>query len=342
MTKKPFIKETVSSLPMGVVIAGAPLNKQRGGLRYKKTRDEKIAVTPAYLHSLNLQERDQAIVRYLGEIGFATTGQLKDLFFAEMSYEWASKQLTWLWEQHLLNRRVGSGLPKYGIKLQLVYSLGRAGVSLLREMSSPDEKKKRPASGSVLLLHNTLLSEYLASLARNAQAEGWRFTFCGERGANIQFQSNERWVRLRPDGLVYLSHLTELGERPLFIEMDTSTRALDTYMAKILQYQLYLSSPVWKSRHGRFPYIAVITWAAHPAGQSAVAQACRIEMAERRLGFVLGRVKDKWEDSSLWVFARLDQALTDEWRLLEANGKVRQVQLLSATKRAKPGGIVRR
>jgi len=150
---------------MGVTIGGAStLKKQRGGLRYKKTRNEKISITPAYLQGLNLQDRDQAIVSYLGEVGFATTGQLKDLFFAEMSYEWACKQLTCLWEQHLLNRRVGSGLPKYGIKLQLVYSLGRAGVLLLKEVSSPDEKKKRAATGSVLLLHNALLSEYLASL----------------------------------------------------------------------------------------------------------------------------------------------------------------------------------
>ena len=90
----------------------------------KETQRPDVDVTHEYLSSLPLQESDIELVKYLGEVGYATAEQMSQMYGEEHEFplKSAQKWLTQLWKWHLLDRTPCAGLEKYGIQPQLVYS----------------------------------------------------------------------------------------------------------------------------------------------------------------------------------------------------------------------------
>ena len=260
-----FITEVV--LDRGVGSSSGKHRKPAGNgkrphsLRCKTQRPD-MDVTLEYAHSLHMRESDLDLVRHLGQLGYATTEQSSRLFFDEYArpLKAAQVRLAHLWEQHVLDREPGAGQEEYAIPQQLVYSLGKAGNLILSE-SDPEGSKKRKKPGKLLMLHNLLLGEMLVGMSDFESATGWKYDFFGERGAAVQFEYNERRIKMRPDGLLYLNNEEEDIETPLFIELDTSMRNIDHFRGKVIQYNSYFASNKWKARFEIFPYVAVVVWA---------------------------------------------------------------------------------
>jgi len=288
---------------------------KRAHLRYKMQRPD-LDVTSDSLRSLPLTETDRKLVQYLGEVGYATTEQVSRLYYDKhkLPLKSAQKRLSQLWEWHLLNRVPCTGLEKYGLRPQLVYSLGKAGNLMLSDADA-EGPKKRKQSGTVLMLHNLLLGELLIGLMTKGRKEAWSFHFYGERGAAVQFEYNDRRIRMRPDGLLDLNNEAEDIETPLFIEMDTSMRGIDHFRGKVLQYNSYFASNKWKARFELFPYVAVVVW-----GKSAQGDAKnRQRLADVRIQRIVAKVKgQKWTQGYNWLFARLDQAKLGHFNMLTA------------------------
>jgi hypothetical protein len=219
-----------------------------------------------------------------------------------------------LWEWHVLDREPGDGQEEYDIPQQLVYSLGKAGNLMLDE-SDPEGSKKRKKPGKLLRLHNLLLGEMLVGMSDSVSKTEWKLEFFGERGAAVQFEYNERRIKMRPDGLLYLNNEEEDIEIPLFIELDTSMRNIDHFRGKVIQYNSYFASNKWKLRFEKFPYVAVVVWGKAEPGEEKK----RLRLADIRLQRIIAKVKgEKWTQSYNWLFARLDHAKRGQFSMLTA------------------------
>jgi hypothetical protein len=291
--------------------------KKRPHLLRCKTQRPNVDVTSEYIHLLNLGESDKDLVRHLGELGYATTEQVSQMCYTlhKRPIKSAQKRLTQLWERHVLDREPCTGLEKYDIQPQLAYSLGKAGNMILSE-SDPEGSKKRKPSGKLLMLHNLLLGELLGGLSDFGSKTGWEYEFFGERGAAVQFEYNERRIKMRPDGLLYLNNEEEDIEIPLFIELDTSMRNIDHFRGKVIQYNSYFASNKWKLRFEKFPYVAVVVWGKAEPGEEKK----RLRLADIRLQRIIAKVKGdgKWTQGYNWLFARLDHAKRGQFSMLTA------------------------
>lgn len=322
-------REVIYNKPGGIRLS---LPTPQARLLRRKTDRPDVRVTPDYLRNLPLYERDRDLVRYLGEIGYATTDQLARMFFAHtrQPLKQAQARLLQLWQWRLLDRAPGSGLEKYGIHAQLVYSPGEAGLLMLSE-DDPEGHKLRKRRGTNLMYHNVLLSEALTGMADIIQDSDYDLIFYGERGVYTTFQWQERVVKMRPDGLLYIEGAQK--ELPLFLELDTGMRAVDSFRAKVLQYDLYFRSNAWKTQYGMFPGVGVIVWAAH--SQPGWNEPARIDKAERRLVQTMEYIKKQHPDPTVrWMFARLDQACTGKWLVLDRQGAVHETSLFPALAKA--------
>jgi hypothetical protein len=297
--------------PDGFSLAGAAQPKSRGGLR-NKTERPNVTISADYLRTLPLTERDRQIVRYLSEVGYATTAQLYHLFFHDLAHpeKEAQRRLLKLWSWHVLDRMPGTGLEKYGIWSQLVYSPGKAGLLMLDE-EDPEGGKWRKRRGTALMSHNVLLSGYLVDLAATADRIGWTYSFHGERTASVEFQQDGRWLRMRPDGLLFLGSSSPCAERILFLELDTSMSEVDNCAQKIIQYERYFLSGVWKLQYRQFPTVLFILWAASPGGLGPEANEQRRRRADARL-WQVGNFVTSWRRQGAkeveFVLARWDVA----------------------------------
>lgn len=307
--------------PGGVTLANMSFPRWRR-FGYCKERLP-VRVTPAYVQGLHLTVRDNAIAAYLAEAGYATTGQIARLFYGQTKkpLKKAQERLTWLWRMHVVDRTIAE-LTEYGIPLQLVYTLGAAGVFLL---SDPDSGiRARPRRGNFLLAHNVLLGEAIAGLVETGQTQGWTLRYHGERGAYSSFQWDNRWVKLRPDGLLYLMHTLAGVERPFFVEMDTGNESVGAYATKVLQYEWYYRSEAWRERGDRFPGVLIVAWAKDRDGDR------RKALAEARLRALIEQVRVRRRDYGVhWFFASLDIAGSGHWLALDRQGKTREINVFT-------------
>ncbi len=330
-TGQSFITEVVSDRPGGSTL-GTLAEFRAHGVRCRTSRP-KVTVNPQYVRRLALNQRDREIVNYLSEVGFGTSTQLERLFFSNLAHphEQACRRLLSLWQWSVLDRTLSNGMEFYGISRQLVYSPGPAGLLMLSG-DDPEGKKKKLREAK-LLQHNVLLGEAVTGIVETARKQSWACTFYGEHGTYTKFQYDGKWIKMRPDGLLYFRHPEGAAELAMFLEMDTGSRVLETYTAKVYQYELYLRSKAWASNSSVFPAVGVIVWASDPAGVTPEAQAHRVKLAEGRLQRVISWVRARRSRALTdlrWFFARLDQAQADNWRLLTDKGEVREVHLLSA------------
>jgi hypothetical protein len=168
------------------------------------------------------------------------------------------------------------------------------------------------------MVKGVLLGEVVVGLLVLGRKTGWKNTFYGERKALVQFEYNEKRIKLRPDGLLYLNNEEEGREIPLFIEMDileeTKTLKLDHFLGKAVQYNSYFASKVWTDRFEIFPHVAVVVCGA------ALDAAKRQSLADARIQRIVAKVKGegKWTQGYNWLFARLDQAQLGHFSMLTA------------------------
>jgi hypothetical protein len=261
-------------------------------------------------------ESDRELVKYLGEVDYATTEQVSRMYYAKHAdpLKLAQKRLTKLWQWHVFDRTPCNGLEKDGIAQQLVYSLGKAGNLMLDEADDEGDKQRKP-HGMALMLHDLLLGELLVGLSAFGSKTGWAYQFFGERRAAVQFEYDEKRIDLRPDGLLFMNNEEADIETPLFIELDDSTLNLDHFLGKAVQYNAYFASNKWKSRFEKFPYVAVVI-----CGNALDDDAKQQSKADARIQRIVAKVKGegKWTQGYNWLFARLDQAQLGHFSMLTA------------------------
>jgi hypothetical protein len=298
-------------------LATAP-SVRRGGLNYEHERPE-LSITPSYLRGLYLNERDRALLRLVAEVGYATTDQLTRLFWHDKSPQTASKRLLKLWKDWVLDRQPFYRLPDYGLQAQLVYMLGRAGVKMLQDV---DENVTR-REGTLLMPHDVLLCEAVVRLVETARTmgDGHDVSFYGEAATYTAFQWENRWVKMRPDGFVYLTGNGK--EYPFYVELDRNTRPIDHLLGKAKQYELYRRSGEWKRERSRFPAIMVIVWTKYAMREglsSEEAAERRQARAQRRLNDVVRRLKKIHRKGLTWFCQRLDRVGREPWHVLISEG----------------------
>jgi len=175
-----------------------------------------------------------------------------------------------------------------------------------------------PQKPDMAMVKGVLLGEVVIGLSVLGRKTGWKNTFYGERKASVQFEYNEKRIKLRPDGLLYLNNEEEGREIPLFIEMDileeTKTLKLDHFLGKAVQYNSYFASKAWTDRFEKFPHVAVVVCGA------ALDAAKRQSLADARIQRIVAKVKGegKWTQGYNWLFARLDQAQQGHFSMLTA------------------------
>ena len=175
-----------------------------------------------------------------------------------------------------------------------------------------------PQKPDMAMVKGVLLGEVVVGLTVLGRKTGWENIFYGERKALVQFEYNEKRIKLRPDGLLYLNNEEEGREIPLFIEMDileeTKTLKLDHFLGKAVQYNSYFASKAWTDRFEKFPHVAVVVCG------SALDAAKRQSLADARIQRIVAKVKGegKWTQGYNWLFARLDQAQQGHFSMLTA------------------------
>jgi hypothetical protein len=316
---------SLSARQGGVRLGEATATTAKRGLAYQRTRDD-VRVTSEYVRQLYLSSRDQAVVSYLGEVGYATAEQIGKLFFYRLRrpIKKARERLKRLWELHVLDRVVAEPVVKYGFALQLVYMVGPAGRLLLAEL---DVKRRLPKErrGGLLIGHNVLLGEAIVNVFRDLCRDAPReVVFYGERTAHSAFQRGSRHFSLRPDGIMIISNILQDREVPFFVELDTGQRDVGSFVAKVKAYDMYYRHGDVRERYPSLPLVLVIAWA--PSTRPGEAgQEERSRLADRRLRRIMDLVKSRRGNSKvLWAFTRLDTIATDPWFLLGSDGEIQQ------------------
>ena len=284
------------------------------------TERPKVSITPAYVRSLALSDRDLQITRFIGEMAYVTIDQVARLWFGHTRKPTirARNVLRRLWELHVLDRTPGDGLALYGLKRQTVYMLGRAGETMMAEEF--DKRPRRSVTG-FLLNHNTLLSEAAVRLTLSLRAADSRdLLIYGER--LIGFDWENQSVRLRPDALFVVRAREGDVEFPFFVELDTGTRDLGSFRVKQLQYRLYLRSRAWQTHYNQFPGILVICCARTRSEQA------REAATQRRVAQIIARLQEGREGAQLqWFFTTLEEIGSGCWKALVGRGELRDADL---------------
>lgn len=302
-------------------LASPPRIIGANSINYRDERPE-VSVTSSYVRSLYLTERDRAILRLLSEIGYATTGQLKRLFWQDRSLQVVSKRLLSLWEKWVLDRQPFYRAGDYGVPRQLVYMLGRAGVRILQDL----DQNVTQRDGTLLMPHNVLLCEALVKLVEKARqlGEGHNVNFYGEAAARTAFKWEGNWVKMRPDGLVYLE--ADGKEIPFYVEFDRNTSPISHMIGKVKQYSLYRRSDNWKMDHRVFPAILLIVWSKYEVDGLSEEEAAdrRRTRAQRRLDALIEYLQEAIKRTNLrWFCQRLDLVGLEPWRVVTRNGMKR-------------------
>jgi len=274
-------------------------------LNFRTERPE-VSVTPSYVRSVYLTDRDRAVLRFLSEVGYTTTDQLRRLFWAHTAPQKASERLLGLWDKWVLDRQPFYQACNYGISPQLVYMLGPAGVKSLQDLDENVTKR----DGTLLMPHHVLLCEAIVKLVEAARdlGGGYNVSFYGAAAAREVFRWDGSWVKMRPDGFAYLE--VEGKDLPFYVEFDRDTHPISHMLAKVKQYSAYRKSNNWKKKHRVFPSILFITWSEYELSDDLSKEEAaerRRAKAQRRLEDLIDYLQDLTRHTDLrWFCQRLD------------------------------------
>lgn len=201
-----------------------------------------------------LADRDWQIIATLERVRLATSGQLEDLHFANVSQRRARRRLETLTELRILTRmprRVGG--VRAGSRGH-VYALGMAG----QRLSDLDrDRRPRPPRAvgeryvnhvlAVTAVYVRLILAERAGMLRLGRFDGepasWR-TFFGPGGGR---------VTVNPDAYAVL--ILDGDEHHWFLELDLSTEHAPTIARKCAVYRSYWQSGTEEARTGVFPRV---------------------------------------------------------------------------------------
>lgn len=243
-------------------------------------------VTNAYVERLTVElpERDLALVESLDRLRVATAEQLRRLHFTDGTAAANARQvwrrlraLTELRVVTVLERRIGGGR---GGSSQAVYALDTAGQRLASACGPAGGRRlRRPwTPGSRFLAHSLAVTELYVGLrereqegdgdllAFDAEPQCWR-RFTGAGGAAV-------W--LKPDAFARFA----VGEyeHVSFVEVDRATASAPTISRKLDVYRRFWQTGREQDRFGVFPRVVLL--APHDARREVLAEAIRRQPPE--------------------------------------------------------------
>jgi len=287
-------------------------------------RDER-RINAAFVRELlaagKIREHERKILLFVWEAGYATPAQIGRLFFHAYAHpeNAAAQSMRDMYKDYLLDRVDGDTLEEFGLSNSVVYIVGKAGAKILSEDIDTSRWKK---TGTLLLNHNILLAESVSLMAEHARMTNKTLNFYGERCASRTFEFDGNYVSMRPDAEVFITYPEEGRERPLSLEIDTTSRALNTFVGKVLQYEAFYRSAHWKNFYARFPGVAVIVWASSAASDPERAAQNRIKNSRRRLDNTMRFVQSRKSQPVTWFFATLRDVELDEWMVLNRKNQI--------------------
>lgn len=211
----------------------------------------------------SLTEREHELLRELGRLQVATTGQLARLIFAEASPETAAR----LARRHL-QRLTRSGLVRRFTDRSRdrrvgapghIHALTAAGLRLIGAGRGTGGRQRKSWRPSVpFLAHRLAISELYVRLAEQSRAGGPPIReFAAEPDCWRRYTGSAgQALALKPDALVRLG----VGDLELswFVEVDLGTERPATIADKCRSYRSYELAGEEVRRHGVFPGVMFI------------------------------------------------------------------------------------
>jgi hypothetical protein len=205
-----------------------------------------------------LSDRDWAILRFVDQHRFATTGQLRRRFFtAHASQSSATRAclrvLDRLLTQRLVNRlerRIGG--VRHG-SASFVWCLDVIGDRLTREADDARRQVRQPSMP--FLLHTLAVTEVHVLLHEAASAGAFRLTT-----VQVETEAWRPYVApngaksiLKPDLMVTVSG--DAYDDHWYVEVDLGTESLPVLLRKCAAYEDYRRTGRAQAEHGVFPRV---------------------------------------------------------------------------------------
>lgn len=223
---------------------------------------ERLSTTHLCDLTLDLSERDLAILGSLAKHRWATTDQIRRLHFRAHASPIAAGKATYrvlnrLRRLRLVETRAGRVGGHGGGSSATVWHLSHAGWRLvhLRLGQAP----RRYTDPSTTFLRHTLAITELA--AELAAAPGLRVErFDTEPACWRQYPSTST-THLRPDAylITVMTHDGEQYEDHIFVEVDLSTESIPRILDKARTYHLYRQTGLEQQSIGVFPLVLFVT-----------------------------------------------------------------------------------
>jgi hypothetical protein len=205
-----------------------------------------------------LSTRDGRILQFVSRHRYATTGQLRRVFFTDHATQSAATRATVRVLDRLLMMRLLARLDRQvGGRTRgsaaYIWHLDAAGERLTRTPGTPRRRFIDPAlpfvdhslqiTETVTQLHETATSGAFDLTRIEVEAEAWR-TFAGPSGT----------LRiLKPDLFVTIS-TTDYDDH-WYLEIDRGTESLPVLLAKCRTYAAYRRTGAAQTEHGVFPRV---------------------------------------------------------------------------------------
>lgn len=205
-----------------------------------------------------LSDRDWRILRWLHEHRYATTEQLRRVFFVDHASPAAATRACVRVLDRLLGRRILTRLERRvgGVRhgsAGFVWSLDTIGDRLTR---AEDGSRRRVQEPSVAFLTHTLaITETHVHIQEGAMAGAFRLTAVQVETEAWQEYVGPGGVRsiLKPDLMVTLSG--DAYDDHWYVEIDLGTESLPVLLRKCRAYEDYRRTGRAQAEHGVFPRV---------------------------------------------------------------------------------------
>lgn len=212
------------------------------------------------LHRLDtrLSERDWAIVRFLHQHRYATTGQLRRMFFHDHASQAAATRACVRVLDRLLTQRVLTRLERRvgGVRhgsASFVWCLDVIGDRLTRDQHQPRRRHHEPSFA--FLAHTLAVTDIHVQLTEAASIGAFQLTtFQVETEAWRPYVAPAGAQRtLKPDLMVIVS--SNDYDDHWYVEVDLGTESLPVLLRKSAAYAEYRRTERAQAEHGVFPRV---------------------------------------------------------------------------------------
>lgn len=208
--------------------------------------------------SSQLSERDWAIVRFLRQHRYATTSQLRRMFFREHASQSAATRACVRVLDRLLTQRILTRLDRRvgGVRhgsASFVWCLDVLGDRLTREPSQARRRYHEPSFA--FLAHTLTMTDVHVQLAEAASTDAFQLT-----AVQVETEAWRPYVApggaqrlLKPDLMITIS--SDAYDDHWYLEVDLGTESLPVLLRKCIAYEDYRRTGRPQAEHGVFPRI---------------------------------------------------------------------------------------